>query len=143
MPKNNPYFSIFGMKGVNGVKGKITRIIYLNEDFLIAKLLLNERKSEITIIGSIYGVDIGEEISVTGEWSEHPKYGKQLQVERWERPVPKTEEQVEQFLASKLIKGCGKKQAKEIVKRYGANAIKVIEREGESCWHSVKICRDR
>ena len=133
MPKNNPYFSIFGMKGVNGVKGKITRIIYLNEDFLIAKLLLNERKSEITIIGSIYGVDIGEEISVTGEWSEHPKYGKQLQVERWERPVPKTEEQVEQFLASKLIKGCGKKQAKEIVKRYGANAIKVIEREGESC----------
>lgn len=121
------------------ITGKILRIIYRNNDFLIAKMVKNDDKSaELTIVGSIYGVDTGEEINVNGKWNEHPKYGKQLQVERWERPIPKTEEQVEQFLASKLIKGCGKKQAKEIVKKYGADAIKVIEDEGVSCLLEIR-----
>src|SRR5699024_455688 len=107
--------------------GKITRILYRNDDFLIA--LLND----IKIVGSIYGVDKNEEITVMGEWETHPKFGRQLKVESWERPIPQTEEQILAFLASPMVKGCGKKTARNILNKLGSNALAIITREKEAC----------
>jgi len=112
--------------------GKITRILYRNDDFLIA--LLND----IKIVGSIYGADKNEEITVMGEWETHPKFGRQLKVESWERPIPQTEEQILAFLASPMVKGCGKKTARNILNKLGSNALAIITREKEACLSGIK-----
>lgn len=116
--------------------GKIGRIIYRNDDFLIARFSTDDRN--MTIKGSIYGVEQGEKLTVYGEWEQHPKFGKQLAVERWERPIPQTEEQVIAFLASPLVKGCGRKQAGQIVAQLGAKALQRITDEGEDCLLPIK-----
>lgn len=115
--------------------GLIERIIFRSDDFLIAKLTIDE--STITIKGSMYGVEKNERVTVWGTWERHPKYGKQFVVERWERPLPDNKEQVIAFLASPLIKGCGEKQARLIVDQLGDNAIQRIAAD-PSCLQTIK-----
>lgn len=117
--------------------GKITRILYRNDDFLIA-ILKTKEGEDIKIIGNIYGVDKNEQITIKGGWETHPKFGRQLMVESWERPIPQTEEQVLAFLSSPMVKGCGKKTARNIVNKLGKNALEIITKEKESCLSNIK-----
>ncbi|MFC3041625.1 ATP-dependent RecD-like DNA helicase [Virgibacillus xinjiangensis] len=116
--------------------GSITRILYQKDDFLIA--VLRTESEEIKIKGNIYGVEKGETVTVRGIWENHPKYGEQLAVESWERPIPQTEEQILALLTSSLVKGCGKKQAEEIVQKFGGKALEVISDERESCLLGIR-----
>ncbi|WP_176447371.1 ATP-dependent RecD-like DNA helicase [Lentibacillus sp. CBA3610] len=115
--------------------GIIKRILYQHEAFLIA--ILKTDYEAIKIKGSIYGVEKGEKVTVRGEWERHPKYGGQLAVESWERPIPQTEEQILAFLSSPMIKGCGKKQARAIVQTFGTQTLTVITKEREACLTSI------
>ena len=65
-----------------------------------------------------------------GEW-ENGKHGMQLQVEKCEEIVPQTKEGVYGYLSSRLIKGVGEKTAALIVDRFGADALRVLEKEPE------------
>src|SRR5690606_36730829 len=84
------------------------------------------------------GVDKGEEVIVHGEWSVHPKYGRQFEMVRWERPLPATEEQAIAFLSSGLIKGCGPKLAKAIVGHLGSSAVEIMMEKGESAIRHIR-----
>ncbi|MGQ7279989.1 SF1B family DNA helicase RecD2 [Brevibacillus thermoruber] len=119
---------------MNGITGTLVRYKYRqpNNDFIVAILKQDDGK-EITIIGSIYGVELNEKITVYGDWFKHPQFGDQYRVERWERPIPKTKAQVIAFLSSSLVKGCGEKRAKQIVDVLGEHALDIIMKEGEAC----------
>ncbi|MDA5110871.1 ATP-dependent RecD-like DNA helicase [Brevibacillus thermoruber] len=119
---------------MDGITGTLVRYKYRqpNNDFIVAILKQDDSK-EITIIGSIYGVEPNEKITVYGDWFKHPQFGDQYRVERWERPIPKSKEQVIAFLSSSLVKGCGEKRAKQIVDVLGENALDIIMQEGEAC----------
>ena len=65
-----------------------------------------------------------------GEWT-NGKHGVQLQVEACEEIVPQTKEGVYGYLSSRLIKGVGEKTAALIVDRFGADALRVLEKEPE------------
>lgn len=121
---------------MNEFIGKIVRILYRNEDFLIAKLQTDNE--ELTIKGSIYGVNKGEEVKVRGAWENHAKFGKQLAIEFWERPIPQTKDQVIAFLASSLVKGCGPKQSIVIAEKLGEDALTIITQHGESSLRDIK-----
>lgn len=116
------------------VRGVIDRIIYQKDDFMIGKLKTD--KEEITFRGNIFGVEKSEEIIFKGVWKNHPKYGKQLEVKGWERPIPKTKEKIIVFLAS--LKGCGNRHAARIVNTLGENAIEIIMREKEEALLRIK-----
>ncbi|GAB3051203.1 SF1B family DNA helicase RecD2 [Virgibacillus ainsalahensis] len=116
--------------------GIISRMLYQNEDFLIA--ILRTNSEEIKFTGDFYGVEKGEKMTVRGTWEHHPKYGDQFAVESWERPIPQTEEQILAFLSSPMVKGCGKKQAREIVQSFGKQTLEIISAEGESCLTDIE-----
>ena len=65
-----------------------------------------------------------------GEWQDG-KYGQQLQVESFEEIVPQTRDGVRGYLSSRLIKGVGEKTADLIVERFGADALRILEKEPE------------
>lgn len=119
---------------MDGITGTLVRYKFRqpNNDFIVAILKQNDGK-EITITGTIYGVEPNEKITVYGDWFKHPQFGDQYRVERWERPIPKSKEQVIAFLSSSLVKGCGEKRAKQIVDVLGENALDIIMQEGEAC----------
>ncbi|MEK4404943.1 ATP-dependent RecD-like DNA helicase [Sporosarcina sp. FSL K6-6792] len=121
---------------MNEFIGIVVKVLYRNEDFLIAKLQTDNE--ELTIKGSIYGVNKGEEVKVRGTWENHTQFGKQFVVEFWERPIPQTKDQVIAFLASPLIKGCGPKQSVVIAEKLGEDALMIISQQGEASLLGIK-----
>lgn len=121
---------------MNEFIGIVVKVLYRNEDFLIAKLQTDNE--ELTIKGSIYGVNKGEEVKVRGTWENHTQFGKQFVVEFWERPIPQTKDQVIAFLASPLIKGCGPKQSVVIAEKLGEDALMIISEQGEASLQGIK-----
>jgi len=117
--------------------GRITHFLCRNDDFVIA--ILETRNGErIKIVGSLYGADKGEVVTVRGVWQNHARYGKQFAVQHWERPIPKTADQIVAYLSSKFVKGCGKKRAEEIVRHLGNRALDRIMTEGSACLIGIK-----
>ncbi|MCM3711009.1 SF1B family DNA helicase RecD2 [Sporosarcina luteola] len=116
--------------------GKVSKVLYRNEEFLIA--ILKTGEEEIIVKGNIYGVYKGEEIQVQGTWEMHPKFGKQLTVAFWERPIPQTKDQIIAFLSSPLVKGCGAKQAALITEQLGEETLPIISQQGEQSLQGIK-----
>lgn len=60
---------------------------------------------------------VGSVLSLEGTWKVDSKYGRQLQVQKWEETLPATVYGIEKYLGSGLIKGFGSKFAKRIVQK--------------------------
>lgn len=116
--------------------GKLTKVLYKSDDFIIA--ILETDNEEIKIVGNMYGIEKGNDLTVKGNIVTHPKYGEQLRVEEWKRPIPSTKDQAIAFLSSGLIKGVGKKRAIDIVNQLGENAISIINQEEEKALSGIK-----
>ncbi|MDI6927049.1 ATP-dependent RecD-like DNA helicase, partial [Escherichia coli] len=61
-----------------------------------------------------------------GHVVDHPRYGKQLKAENFEKEMQQTKEAIISYLSSDLFKGVGKKTAQNIVNTLGENAINDI-----------------
>lgn len=123
------------------LKGTIKKILFPRiqtpeTDFMI--VVLGNGDVEVTIKGALCGIREKEELIVEGEWVNDKKYGLQVQVTGWERPIPTTRNQAIDLLSSSLIKGCGLKTAKLIVDTLGEEAIEIILRDGEACLQPIK-----
>ena len=70
------------------------------------------------------------ELELDGEWVAG-KHGCQLQVEQWHEIVKQTPEGIRAYLGSGLIKGIGPQLADAIVRRFGADALHVLEHDPE------------
>ena len=119
------------------VQGVIDKIIYNNKDYLIARIE-DDNGQKIVFKGNMLGIEKNEEINLKGNWVNHPKFGQQLDVVRWQRPIPKTRDKIIAYLSSPFVKGCGEKQAIRIVEALGTNAIELIMDEREKALAGIK-----
>ena len=110
-------------------KGFIDRLTYHNPEngYTIARLVVEGQRERIAIVGAIASIQEGESIEVEGVWTNHPKYGKQLKVERYKAVYPSTLEGMQKYLGSGLIKGIGPRSAKRIVEHFGEETLDVID----------------
>lgn len=112
------------------LEGLVEDIIYSNESngYTVFELTVeNEDFDEIVCVGYLYGLNEGETVKLTGQYTNHPTYGKQFNVELYEKTIPTTIQGIEKYLASGAIKGIGEKLAAKIVKKFGENTLTVIE----------------
>ncbi|MEY8463476.1 SF1B family DNA helicase RecD2 [Streptococcus merionis] len=106
--------------------GTIERVIFENpSNFYKIILLTIEETSdedyddiEIIVTGTVADVIEGEDYRFYGELIQHPRYGQQLKITRYERSKPSAKGLVKYF-ASDHFKGIGLKTAERIVKEYG------------------------
>jgi exodeoxyribonuclease V alpha subunit len=115
------------------LQGRIERITYTNDDngYTIAKVKVQGYRDLVTVVGNLMAPTPGEIIKMYGEWVNHPKYGKQLKVDRYRSLVPASVYGIEKYLGSGLIKGIGPVMARRIVERFGKMTIDIIEKEIE------------
>ena len=113
------------------IKGFIKNIVYRNEENGYTVLTLSAEGEEFTVVGSLRAVDIGDTIAVTGAFTEHPVYGRQMKAESFAVTVPDDAQAMERYLASGAIKGIGQALAAKIVKVFGADTFRIIEEEPE------------
>ena len=112
------------------LKGQIERITYTNDEtgYTIAKVKVQGQPEPVTVVGNLIAPNPGEIISMQGEWTSHPKYGKQFKISHYESTVPATVYGIQKYLGSGLIKGIGPVMAKRIVQRFGKETLEVIEK---------------
>ena len=111
--------------------GYVEHIIYRNADNGYTVLNLVSGEEEITCVGIFSAIAEGENIEASGDYTDHPTYGKQYKVERFEEKAPEDEEAIERYLGSGAIRGIGLALAARIVRRFKADTFRIIEEEPE------------
>ena len=106
-------------------------IIYRNADNGYTVLNLVSGEEEITCVGIFSAIAEGGNIEASGDYTDHPTYGKQFKVESFEEKAPEDEEAIERYLGSGAIRGIGLALAARIVRRFKADTFRIIEEEPE------------
>ncbi len=70
------------------------------------------------------------QMELEGEW-ENGKYGYRFHVSQCRELIPDTSDGIQGYLSSGLFKGLGPKLAADIVKKFGKNALIILEKEPE------------
>lgn len=109
--------------------GTVDRIIFENAAnfFKILLLAIEDTDSdiddfEIIITGTMADIIEGDDYTFWGELTQHPKYGQQLKLSRYQKVKPSSSGLVNYF-SSDHFKGIGKKTAEKIIALYGNNTI--------------------
>ena len=105
--------------------------------------ILSEFDSEITIVGYLPFVNIGDTLKIIGKIVEHQEYGKQIKVDTFEKLMPQTTKALEKYLANCGIKGIGPATAQKIVNTFGEDTLNVFKFEPEKLAQIKGITKDR
>lgn len=114
------------------LEGQIVEVIYKNDvnSYTIA-VIQTETQEEMTIVGYLPFIDIGDSLKLYGKYVEHPDYGTQFKIDTFEKIMPKTLGALEKYLAGGIIKGIGPATAKKIVDTFGEETISIFKYEPE------------
>ncbi|EGO62272.1 ATP-dependent RecD-like DNA helicase [Acetonema longum] len=109
--------------------GTVETITYQNQDnaFIVFKLQPRGQKNLVPVVGYFAAPLLGEEVELTGEWVEHPRFGRQFKAASFKRIQPTSLAGIERYLGSGAIKGIGPAMAGRLVKKFGAETLTVIE----------------
>lgn len=111
------------------LEGITDSIIFYNSENGYSIFILKTETEEITCVGNILELHEGENLKITGSWTEHPTYGEQFKIGIYEKTTPKTEQGIVKYLASGIIKGVGEKLANKIVNKFGIKTFEIIEEQ--------------
>jgi exodeoxyribonuclease V alpha subunit len=100
---------------------------FRNEENGYSVLRVLAGASEQTVVGVMPQLSAGETVTFTGDWGEHPVYGRQFQAKQYEIAPPDSLPAIERYLGSGLIRGVGPATAKLIVGRFGLETIAVLD----------------
>ena len=76
------------------LEGILDRITFHSDvdGYTVARVLPKGRDHQITIVGKLLGVQVGESVELHGRWVDHPEHGRQFEVERYRTVLPATVE---------------------------------------------------
>lgn len=108
------------------IEGTVEEIIFSNEINGYTVCCVRSEKEVVTAVGYMPFLNAGETVKLTGKWVSHPDYGDQFKAELYEKVFPQTEEAIEKYLASGIIKGVGPATAARIVQTFGRETLDII-----------------
>jgi exodeoxyribonuclease V alpha subunit len=125
--------------------GVVERIVFLNEEnhYTIAEFRPEPRRDDppgtrpepVTILGPLPGVECGETLHLTGEWTRHAQHGAQFKVATFKSELPSGVHGIRKYLGSGLVPGIGKVYANKIVDAFGADTFRVLTEESGKLRH--------
>ena len=111
------------------LKATLTDLIFHNDENGYTVAVFQTEDDEFTGVGSLAACHEGSVYVLRGDMTVHPKFGEQFAFKEAEEEMPSTGAGIEEFLASGVLKGIGKKTAKAIVDKFGEDTFRVIEEE--------------
>lgn len=115
------------------IKGTLERILYRNEEnfYSILEVKNSESGENFTACGKFPGINCGETLTLTGNWTTHPKFGKQFNAESFSFVLPADIQGIRKYLSSGLIPGIGKMYGNKIVDYFGGDTFDILSTEPE------------
>lgn len=106
--------------------GNVEEIIYRNEENGYTVLVVECKDDFLTCVGKTAGVNIGEDVELTGEMVKHSKFGKQFAFSTLKVVEPKSIEGIKKYLGSGLISGVGEITAERIVAKFKLDTLDIM-----------------
>ena len=78
-------------------------------------------------VGTLPKLNEGDRVELSGNWVEHPRYGKQFKIQTANISYPVTESGIIKYLASGMIHGIGPVTAQRIVSKFGEATLDVFD----------------
>ena len=113
------------------LEGMVSDIVFKNEENGYTIAYLANENDEITIVGCMPTLSVGESIEVEGKWVNHKTYGSQFEVNSFMPITPSSLEGIYVYLSSGMIHGIGEKMAKRIVDKFGVDNLDIIQNTPE------------
>ena len=112
------------------IKGRVEKIIYQNEEnhYCVFRFQAEEELETITVNGKFFNIHAGQNMEIEGNFIFN-KYGEQFKAENYKELKPDKLEDIEQYLASGIIKGVGPVFAKKIVEKFHEQTFEIIEND--------------
>ena len=105
--------------------------VFRNDENGYTVLVVKSGKTRVSAVGIMPPIAPGEKLKITGEWTEHPVYGRQIKVSRCEIEKPTTLSGIEKYLCSGMIRGIGPATAKLLIKAFCEQTLDVLYSEPE------------
>ncbi len=112
------------------ITGVVAEIIYYNEDngYTVFELHADDG-DEFTATGYTANLSEGEQIAITGNWTNHPEYGEQFKIEYYKSLLPTKAQDILRYLSSGVVKGIRAATAKKLVNAFGEETLNIMLRE--------------
>ena len=81
------------------ITGEVEDIIYQNKDNGYTVFTLTTEDDEVTCVGTVPDIHSGETLEIRGNWTMHALYGRQVQVQYYEKAMPATAAGMEKYLS--------------------------------------------
>jgi len=117
------------MESLQTLQGTVERFLFQNNEngYAVFSLALDP-KNIIVAYGYLHNVNAGQELIVQGEWTTHPKFGKQFHIQQYSAQIPGSILGLKKYLGSGLIKGIGPAYAEKIVDYFGQQVLDIIDK---------------
>ncbi|HIV17952.1 MAG TPA: ATP-dependent RecD-like DNA helicase [Candidatus Merdivicinus intestinigallinarum] len=110
------------------IRGTVEDVLFANPENGFAVIELDTGEELLPVVGELCGVEPGEELTITGSYGNHPKFGYQFKAALFERSLPTNLTAIRKYLASGAVKGIGPALAGRIVDTFGSKTLEVLEK---------------
>jgi|ERR1700733_4833917 len=112
------------------IKGIVNRFLFQNNEngYVVFALEMNANTS-VTVCGYLPSIQAGQEVILQGDWTLHPKFGKQFEAHSCTAQIPTTIVGLKKYLGSGMIKGIGPAYAEKLVSYFGAHVLEIIDQQ--------------
>jgi len=111
------------------IQGEVVTVVYHNPEngYVIARLDSPSEPGQVNVVGLLGDVAPGESLRMSGDWVEHPKFGRQFKAESCEHLLPASLSGIRRFLGSGAVKGIGEKTADRLISRFGSQILDILD----------------
>ena len=113
------------------LKGTVSDITYRNDTNGYTVFEVDTGEEEITVVGTVADINIGDRVELLGDYVYHSLYGRQFKAEFCTALMPETVDDLYHYLASGVVKGVRESTARKIIDKFGENSFDILEYEPE------------
>lgn len=122
------------------LEGVVDNIIFKNETngYCVLDLKLNGEEENTTVVGSFYDVNVGDIMSIKGEYVEHLIYGSQFKMSSYKSSRPKSLDGIKAYLASGAVPHVKTALATKIIAEFGEKSLEIMQESPEILSEKIK-----
>lgn len=80
------------------IQGRLSEMIYQNEVNSYTIATLDTEDEEVTIVGYLPFIHIGDTLKLIGQFVTHQEYGEQFKIDSFEKMMPQTRRSIRRIL---------------------------------------------